>query len=180
MYIAIRTIPLVCPYIHECHKLISPYFFCAHENWAQRWTDVLWNSTKHLQNFTRPQRICRGELGRHNICIIVHYGHRQTHIPQSLSLIITRERKLISSSVSSQISPSRPPHIVKYHSRAEHDPNCKSFSSVYSNPLRLHRVCSVFQPPPLWRDISRRTSVVWQLPCIVQSEYSYLFISVHI
>lgn len=109
---------------------------------------------------------------------IVHYGRRQTHIPQSLSLIINRERKIISREP--RIVPSRPPHIVKYHSRAEHDPNCKSFSSVYSNPLRLHRVCSVSQPPPSWRDISRRTSVDWQLPCIVQSEYSYLFIYVHI
>lgn len=91
---------------------------------------------------------------------IVHYGRRQTHIPQSLSLIITRERKLISSSVSSQIPPSCPPHIVKYHSRAEHDPNCKSFSSVYSNPLSactVYVVCS----SPLHCDVTYPEGLQW-------------------
>lgn len=42
MYIAIRIIPLVCLYIHECHMPITPYFFYGQKkDLAQRLTTAL-------------------------------------------------------------------------------------------------------------------------------------------
>lgn len=42
MYIAIRIIPLVCLYIHECHMPINPYFvFYAQKDLTQRLTNAL-------------------------------------------------------------------------------------------------------------------------------------------
>lgn len=49
MYIAIRIIPLVCLYIHECHMPITPYFFYAQKDLAQRLTNALCISRKHLR-----------------------------------------------------------------------------------------------------------------------------------
>lgn len=41
MYIVIRITPLVCLYIHECHMPITPYFFYAQKDLAQRLTNTL-------------------------------------------------------------------------------------------------------------------------------------------
>lgn len=48
MYIAIRIIPLVCLYIHECHMPITPYFFYAQKDLAQRLTDALCISIRNI------------------------------------------------------------------------------------------------------------------------------------
>lgn len=47
MYIAIRIILLVCLYTHECHMPITPYFFYAQKDLAQRLTNSLYLNRKH-------------------------------------------------------------------------------------------------------------------------------------
>lgn len=64
MYIAIRTIPLVCLYISECHMPITPFFFYAKKDLAQRLTNTLCISIGNIDIYVELDKRILNLIGK--------------------------------------------------------------------------------------------------------------------
>lgn len=64
MYIAIRIIPLVCLYTLECHMPITPYFFYAQKDLAQRLTNSLCISIGNIDIYVELDKRRQNLIGK--------------------------------------------------------------------------------------------------------------------